>query len=190
MSAVINEYNREKIAQSTRNGAFAKDPSGEVHYMGVFEDDGTYNRFVTLGAKKYAYEDHKGLHITVAGVGKKKGAEELKAAGGLEAFKPAVWERDEKGRFVKGPDGKRILKEGVVFRAAGGTEAIYNDYTNLELDIDDHKLVIGSNLCLKPSTYTLGVADDYERILQTTDVVRQIIHDRNIRKALLAAGDK
>lgn len=186
--AELETYNREKIKQSTANGACATDPSGEVHYMGVFEDDGYYDRFVTLGAKKYAYEDKKGLHITVAGVGKKKGAIELQAAGGLEAFKPAVWERDERGRIKKDKDGKRILKEGIVFRAAGGTEAIYNDRVNMELDIDGHKLVIGPNLCVKPSTYTLGVADDYERLLQQTDVVRDIIHNRNIKKALLAAG--
>jgi hypothetical protein len=156
--------------------------------MGVFEDDGYYNRFVTLGAKKYAYEDKKGLHITVAGVGKKKGALELEAAGGREASGPAKGERDERGRILKDKQGQRILKHGIVFRAAGGTEAVYNDHVNLELTIDGHKLVIGPNLCLKPSTYTLGVADDYERILQCTDVVRDIIHNRNIKKTLSAAG--
>lgn len=180
----LTRYNEDKVKQSKRNGAYAKDPSGTVHYMGVFEDDGYYERFVTLGAKKYAYEDRKGLHITVAGVGKKKGAVELEAAGGLEAFKPAVWERDERGRIVKDKTGRRVLKEGIVFRAAGGTEAVYNDFTNLELTIDGHMLVIGPNLCLKPSTYTLGVADDYDEILKSTDVVRQIIHERNLKKAL------
>lgn len=184
----LEAYNREKVKQSERNGACATDPSGEVHYMGVFEDDGYYNRFVTLGAKKYAYEDKKGLHITVAGVGKKKGALELEAAGGLEAFIPAEWERDERGKIKRDKNGQRILKRGIVFRAAGGTEAVYNDRVNLELTIDGHKLFIGPNLCLKPSTYTLGIADDYERILQCTDVVRDIIHSRNVKNALLAAG--
>ena len=161
----LEDYNRKKEKQSTANGAYAADPSGGVHYMGVFEDDGSYNRFVSLGAKKYAYEDKKGLHITVAGVGKKAGAIELEAAGGLEAF-----------------------KIGMVFNAAGGTEAIYNDHTNTELTVDGHKLYIGPNIYLKPSTYTLGVTQDYKRILEDAEMIRGLIHERNLKKALLAEG--
>lgn len=163
----VSKYNRDKIRTSTLNGAKAVDPSGEAHYMGVFEDDGQYNRFVSLGAKKYAYEDKKGLHITIAGVGKKAGARELENAGGLEAFKDGM-------KFVEG----------------GGTEAVYNDHTSTEIEIDGHKLYIGPNIYLKPSTYTLGITDDYLRILQNAELVRGIIHERNLKKALSAAGNK
>ena len=48
-----------------------RDPSGQIHYMGVFETENTADRFITWGAKKYAYEDHNGLHLTVASVGKR-----------------------------------------------------------------------------------------------------------------------
>lgn len=163
----VTKYNRDKVRTSTINGAKAVDPSGEAHFMGVFEDDGHYNTFISLGSKKYAYTDRKGLHITIAGVGKKKGAAELEAAGGLEAFKPGM-------KFVEG----------------GGTEAVYNDHTALEMEIDGHKLFIGPNIYLKPSTYTLGVTEDYLRILQNAELVRGIIHERNVKKALSAAGTK
>ena len=163
----VSKYNRDKVRTSTLNGAKAVDPSGEAHYMGVFEDDGQYDRFVSLGAKKYAYEDKKGLHITIAGVGKKAGARELENAGGLEAFKDGM-------KFVEG----------------GGTEAVYNDHTSTEIEIDGHKLYIGPNIYLKPSTYTLGITDDYLRILQNAELVRGIIHERNLKKALSAAGNK
>ena len=163
----VSKYNRDKIRTSTLNGAKAVDPSGEAHYMGVFEDDGQYDRFVSLGAKKYAYEDKKGLHITIAGVGKKAGARELEKAGGLEAFKDGM-------KFVEG----------------GGTEAVYNDHTSTEIEIDGHKLYIGPNIYLKPSTYTLGITDDYLRILQNAELVRGIIHERNLKKALSSAGNK
>lgn len=175
ISEALAKYNRAAVKRSTANGALATDPAGTTHYMGVFEDDGHYKRFVSLGAKKYAYEDDDGhLHITVAGVGKKKGAVELKAAGGLEAF-----------------------QTGLIFRDAGGSEAIYNDRICKELNIDGHTLVLGPNLCLKPSTYTLKassfaveVSEDFEEFLRDADVVRTLIHERNIKKALSAAGTK
>ncbi len=163
----VSKYNRDKVRSSTLNGAKAVDPSGEAHFMGVFEDDGQYDRFVSLGAKKYAYEDKKGLHITIAGVGKKAGARELEAAGGLEAFKP-----------------------GMIFVDGGGTEAVYNDHTAQEIEVDGHKLFIGPNIYLKPSSYTLGITEDYLRILQNAELVRGIIHERNLKKALTAAGNK
>ena len=158
----LSEYNREKIIASRSSGAYAADPAGTVHYMGVFEDEGRYRRFITMGAKKYAYEDQKGgLHITVAGVAKKIGAEELRAAGGLEAFRP-----------------------GLIFRDAGGTEAIYNDTTNRIEHLEGRELYIGPNVCLRPSTYRLGYADDYSRLLDNVAMQRRLEHERNIRTAL------
>lgn len=41
--------------------------------IGVFDYEGTYSKFKTLGAKRYLYEDKGGLHLTVAGVSKKQG---------------------------------------------------------------------------------------------------------------------
>lgn len=169
ISAELDKYNRAAVKRSTENGACATDPGGTTHYMGVFEDDGFYRRFICCGSKKYAYEDENGnLHITVAGVGKKRGAVELQAAGGLEAF-----------------------KTGLVFRDAGGSEAIYNDRVNRELHIDGHVLVLGPNLCLKPSTYTLKsssfaieVSEDFEAFIREPDVIRQLIHERNLEETL------
>lgn len=76
-----------------------KDSEGESHILGVFENDGKYDEFITQGAKKYAYtkwidkkkvkpdmniQETKGdkvkiLEITVAGVPKTRsvGTEKL-----------------------------------------------------------------------------------------------------------------
>lgn len=119
----------------------ATDPAGNVHYMGLFEKDDSYLAFKTMGAKKYAYEDMQGkLHITISGVNKKLGAEEL---GSIDKF-----------------------TEGFVFRKAGGTESIYNDDPPVkEIRIQGHKLQIISNIAIMDSTYTLGLAMDYKRLL-------------------------
>lgn len=137
----LNAVNRRR---SKENGGYAVDPKGNEHYLGVFEFDGSYKRFVTMGAKKYAYEYPDGsIGLTVAGVGKKKGALELAAHGGLEAF-----------------------KEGFVFRDAGGTESIYNDSpVTGYIEREGRKIWITSNVYIRESEYTLGVTAEYWKIL-------------------------
>lgn len=147
------EYNRDRITASTASGAYATDPQGVTHYMGVFESEDGYDRFCTMGAKKYAGEHNGKLEITIAGVNKKKGAEELKRAGGLEAF-----------------------KSGFIFSDAGGLEAVYNDRPEItQIEIDGHTLPITSNVVLRPSTYTLGVTDEYRDILRLCKIRLDIL---------------
>lgn len=42
------------------------------HMLGVFENDGYYDEFITQGAKKYAYKKDNKISITVAGVPKSR----------------------------------------------------------------------------------------------------------------------
>ena len=138
----FTKYNRKIEEEAKACGAYAADRSGEVHFMGTFEDEGYRipNRFKTLGAKKYAMiDDHSQMHITIAGVDKRKGAKEL---GCLENF-----------------------KEGFIFRDAGGTESIFNDNVDMTIDIDGHHLKITDNVVIRPSTYTLGITAEYRAIL-------------------------
>lgn len=148
-------YNAKRQKDSKASGAHATDPHGTEHYMGVFEAEKPYSRFVTLGAKKYAYDYGDGkTHATISGVSKKWGGPELDAAGGLEAF-----------------------KEGFIFSKAGGTESIYNDHPPMDhMVIDGHRLEIGPNIYIKPSTYTLGITADYERILANPMLFKEMKH--------------
>ena len=138
------DYNDERIRRSTASGAFADDPKGVRHYMGVFEYEGAAAKFVTLGAKKYCYEDQDGhIHLTVAGVVKKAGAKELEEHGGIKAFKPSF-----------------------IFNTSGCVEAVYNDKPDMRFyAVDGHMLEITSNVVLRPSTYTLGITNEYEYLL-------------------------
>ena len=45
--------------------------------IGVWDYEGTYSKFKTMGAKRYMYVDNGELHITIAGVSKSKGVEYL-----------------------------------------------------------------------------------------------------------------
>ena len=143
-SVDFTKYNKSRKQDSIKNGGVATDRTGKEYYLGLYDYEGTYKRFITMGAKKYAYEDPDGqLHITVAGCGKSKGAKELAERGGLEAF-----------------------QEGFTFYKAGGTESVYNDIREpFKVNIDGHILFISSNVLIKESTYTLGVTGEYKRIL-------------------------
>lgn len=148
----FKKYNTQRVRDSKRSGSYATDPQGVTHYMGVMEQEQTYSRFVTHGAKKYAYEYEDGKpHITISGVNKKRGAQELEHAGGLEALQP-----------------------GFVFTAAGGTESVYNDYSDYDVEVDGHTLHISPNICIRDSTYTLTYADDYDRLLKDPDILKHI----------------
>lgn len=146
--ADFTQFNNLRIKESKASGAFATDPQGETHYMGVFEQETGYQEFKTLGAKKYAYRPdsgkHKGeLQITVSGVDKKKGAIELEKAGGLKAFAPDF-------KFIEG----------------GGTEAIYNDVPEITAYTAEGRTIpITRNVVIRDSTYTLGITGEYERLL-------------------------
>lgn len=145
----FKDYNRKRRSRSKHNGAYAKDPNGHDHYMGVFEDEGIAQEFITYGAKKYAYTDEKGkLHITVAGVIKNSGARELEAYGGIRAFKPDF-----------------------IFVESGGLEAVYNDFPEIRsYEIEGHTIDITSNVVLRPSTYTLGITSEYEYLLKISNL--------------------
>ena len=136
----------------------ALDVNGKRHYIGIYEkeNDKSLQAFATMGAKKYAYIDEDGqLIVTVAGVNKKLGAEEL---GDIENF-----------------------REGFIFRKAGGTEAVYNDDPPIkEIRIQNHIQPITSNLYIRDSTYTLSMTFEYKRLLNflsNVDIKTEVYYD-------------
>lgn len=138
----LTAFNERTEKKAIESGAIASDRNGEVHFMGVYESEGYKlpNRFKTMGAKKYVLEDSdKKLHITIAGVDKRKGSEELDT---LENF-----------------------TDGFIFRKAGGTESVFNDHIDMIIEREGHKLRITDNVVIRDSTYTLGITAEYRAIL-------------------------
>lgn len=143
IDAKFLEYNEKRKADSLRNNAYATDPSGKTHYMGVYEFEELYTQFKTLGAKKYVYRSENGkLHATIAGVNKKKAPVELEKYNGIDSF-----------------------KIGFTFSDAGGTESVYNDTDYGYYSTENKKIYIGKNVVIRPSTYTIGITEEYTRIL-------------------------
>ena len=110
--------------------------------MGVYEHENKepIAEFKTLGAKKYAYVDAKGLHCTISGVSKKLGAEELKSI-----------------------DNFRI---GFVFRDAGGMELYYNDNVGIHQEtVNGCTFTTASNVAMIDGTYTIGITEEYAELI-------------------------
>lgn len=51
---------------------------GDVKLLGVWDNDGIYDSFKTLGAKRYMYKQGNEYHITIAGTNKHLGSEYIK----------------------------------------------------------------------------------------------------------------
>lgn len=143
-----SEFNRQAEEASKASGAYATDSNQVTHYMGVYEADGEYKRFSTLGAKRYAYEDMTGdLHITISGVSKKAAAELAK----LENF-----------------------KEGFTFLHPGKTESKYVDFpVSDQLLIDGHCIELTSYVIITETTYNLSLSESYRNLLRLIEKEEQ-----------------
>lgn len=105
------------------------------YYLGVYDFEGTYQQFKTLGAKKYAFLKNDKYGIAVSGLSKIKGAKELEK-NGLEFF-----------------------KNGSVFYDSGRTTVKFNNDKIHYLQIGNDKIINGSNVVILDTTYTLGISN-------------------------------
>lgn len=132
-----------------------KDLKGNEHCLGLFEEDAKYDKFITQGAKKYAYIDSedKEIHITVSGV-PKTGAVGLKK---LEDFK------DD---FI------------FEFKHTNKNMVCYNDEMNefLLTDYNGKKQIVNDKYgcCLLPTSYTLGKSNEYRDLIEHASSIHAI----------------
>lgn len=134
----IERRNREIESECEKVGAYI-DYDKKRYYLGTYENDGRYRNYKTLGAKKYAYDDDTGFHITISGVQKKLGAREM---GSIDNFKP-----------------------GFIFRDAGGKTLYYNDVEKHYITVGGVKMLTASNIGMIDSTYELGITAEYAELL-------------------------
>lgn len=154
----FSNYNAEQQRIAIAAGLYATDKHGITHYGGVYEPDGVYTSFITQGAKKYAYCTDKGISVTVSGVGKRKGAALLTAAGGLEAF-----------------------REGLIFKHCGKTRSIYNDLDYGWYNTEDGSIYISRNVVIEDQDYTLSRTIEYTQLLEESKTfLRRIIENYKI----------
>jgi hypothetical protein len=134
----IDALNDKVMKLADKRGAYC-DYNGTRYYMGIYEHENKVPiaKFKTLGAKKYVYEDEKGLHVTISGVNRKRGAKEL---GSIDNFVP-----------------------GFIFKDAGGLTLYYNDAEQgiHQIIVDGCSMTTASNIGMVDSTYEIGITQEY-----------------------------
>lgn len=134
---VFEHINQEMIDWCIQNDIINYVEVGNYKYfLGLFDKEKGYDEFVTLGAKKYAFNQNGKIGITVAGLNKKSGAKELELKGGLSNF-----------------------KIGTEFFDSGRKTVYYNDDKKHFLIVQGCKIENASNIALVDTTYTLGMTD-------------------------------
>ena len=167
--SVIEEYNEKvklrieyvsKVLNIPLYKYAPKDIKGVTRMLGVFDDDGHYEEFITQGAKKYAVSEYNSktgeeeLHITVSGV-PKKGVSALK--GDLNNFRDNLL-------FTYEDTGKNML-----FYCDHQEPTEIKDYLGNKTIVDDV-----SGCCIVPTTYELSKALEYTHLLSDNSSKRAI----------------
>lgn len=124
-----------------------KDPKGVEHPLGVFDFEGVYKEFKTLGAKRYCYKDKDGIHITVAGVSKTEGVKAIKC---VDDFRDGLY-------FDVDQSGKAIA-----FYNSTQKEVTLYDINNVPYKCTDKY-----GICIAPTTYKLTMTPQYIDYLQS-----------------------
>lgn len=139
------KMNEKLIREASDAGAYAEDKNGNVQYMGIWDHETSghkYDKFRTLGSKKYVYVQGDKCVSTIAGVNKKTGSAFFKEYG-IEQ-----------------------MKHGTRIKDSGHLTAFYNDDDIHTITIDGCKIETASNVALVDNTYTIGLTDEYLDLLE------------------------
>lgn len=139
-----------------------KNSKGKTKQLGVWDYEGRYERFKTLGAKRYLTEDAEGLHLTVAGLSKTNAADYLLYTyGSADAVFKAFNDRMD--------IPPEYSKDGETMSAAGKNTHTYIDepYEGYMTDYQGHTVHYSemSGIHLEPAGYSLSLAEEYVRFL-------------------------
>lgn len=126
---------------------------GEELPIGVWDDEGEYSRFKTLGAKRYMVEKNKAVNITVSGVNKVKAVPYLETTFGSNT---EIFDRFE---------------DGLLFTVEA-TGKLVHDYIDIEISgtVTDYtgrtgKFLEKSCVHFEPTTYEMGLGEAYRQHL-------------------------
>lgn len=169
---IILEYN-EKVIEKIKdvcnilnideNLYRPKDIKGKEHILGVFDFEGTYEKFITQGAKKYAYTELEldeysnmmkdVIHITVSGVPKKAKC----ALKRLEDFKDDyIFKYEDTGKQTSFYNDNQL-------------PCTIKDYLGNEYYVRDR-----TGIAMVPTSYTLGRSLEYAHLISDESSRRAI----------------
>lgn len=134
-----------------------KSKDGKEKPLGVWDYEGTYMDFKTLGAKRYLTRDDSGYHMTVAGLGKRDG---LKWILFNDDMKNPMDQFSNDLHVPAGHTGKMLhtyiddVKRGTIVDYMG-VSCEYEELSAVHLESIDYSLSIGATY----ADYLLGIQD-------------------------------
>lgn len=166
----INSYNRminKKIAKAMKHHGFPinrtrpKTVEGVEKPIGVWDYEGHYVKFKTLGAKRYLWLDSKKrMQMTVAGLGKKMGLKYLQF---VDTRKGNVFDKFNEDMYIpKGWTGKML--HTYIDEPISGEVTDYQGHTTKFEEL--------SSLYMEDADYTLSIGAQYANYLMG---IREVI---------------
>lgn len=132
--------------------------TGKPKPLGVYELDGKYKRFKTLGAKRYMYEDEEGkINMVVAGLPKKSGRTYISKY--EDPFK--IFTKDMNVPITE--SGKQTATY-IDYETSGhiidymGNEGYYHEMSSINLDPTSYNMSMAGDYV----NYLLSINDDFE----------------------------
>ena len=140
------KFDKNLLAPKTKDGV--------VKMMGVWDFEGTYSRFKTLGAKRYLVQSGEKLHLTVAGLSKQNGINYMKELAGGDNAK--VFELFTDTLYIPAD------KTGKMTHTYIDDELMLNvtDYLGVNTNV-----VTMSAIHLEACDFTLSIAGQYKQFL-------------------------
>lgn len=144
---------------------------GKTKIIGLWDDDGHYSRFKTLGAKRYLAEYDDGhLLLTIAGVGKKAGLDYLK------------WRYKDNDSVFKAFSRNLVFpsayspSKGVVACGTGKQSVVFLDepYEGLLVDCFGNKAQYreDSGVYMENASYSMGITQTYIDFVNNAKEIR------------------
>lgn len=151
---VCNDGIRRRIKkEEERNGItyhIPKTIKGIEKPLGEWDDDGRYAKFKTLGAKRYMYEEQGELHITIAGISKKKGCNYI-------AKQNDPWSFFSNGMMIPAEcSGKTIAKYRDI-----PCEAVITDRYGISVKMNENSCVY-----ITESDYTMSMSKNFLKYIE------------------------
>lgn len=121
-----------------------KDKFNITHRLGIFDYEGNYDKFKTLGAKKYIYESSGELHMTVSGV-RKKAVSQISS---IDEF-----------------------NDGLVFDVEHANKLLMSYVDDMQPIVwnkgkpDEWKSTYKHGIVAQPTTYSLGITPEYLQLV-------------------------
>ena len=127
-----------------------KTKQGDSKMLGVWDYEGTYDRFKTLGAKRYLFQHGDNMEITVAGLSKQNGLEYMKSECDNDPVK--VFEMFNDSLYIPADKTGKMTHSYI----DNPQSFISTDYKGNSIEV--HTL---SGIHLEKCEYTLSISEQY-----------------------------